>query len=82
MTEATFEKFKDRPNTLLIKRIMEANGLSKEDLAVILDVTPGYLNNKIARGSFSIRDLVLILFGTGEAYEFSEEDLRIFKCFI
>lgn len=81
MTESTFQRFSDRPDTLLIKKIMEMQNYSKEDVAKILGISVNLLNNKITRGSFSIRDLVLILLDIGDLDGFSDEELRIFRLY-
>lgn len=81
MTESTFQRFNDRPNTLLFKLIMERHHISKERMASILGISVNLLNNKLTRGSFSIRDMVLVLRSVADLDEFSDEEIRIFNLY-
>lgn len=61
--------YRDRPNSCLVASVMVVNGISRKQYAEALGISVRYLDNKLHRGSFSIRDIYILgyLFLKGKA---------------
>ena len=54
------DTYRDRPDSCLIASIMVVYGISKKQYAEALGISVHYLDNKLNRNSFSIRDIYII----------------------
>ena len=71
--------FRDRPNSYLISSGMVEYGISKKQYAEALGISRQYLDNKLNRNSFSIRDVYILgyLFLEGKAKKNIESYLEL-----
>lgn len=54
--------YRNRPNSCLVASTIVNYGVSKQQYAEALGVSPHYLDNKLTRGSFSIRDVYILAY--------------------
>lgn len=59
-----YELWKKRPKSLLVKELMEHSGCSPLDFSEILDCSENYFNLKLSRESFSLKEILVLLYAS------------------
>lgn len=59
MIELTDPRWADRPKSNLVNWLSKNSNVNRKELAVLLNVSDAYFENKMTRNSFSLEDILL-----------------------